>query len=323
MSDRIQPRTSAVAAGALVAVLVCGCSATSPTPTPVDASPPGDLTLRSLIDAAPESPTFEPVRQTTDDDGDPAEIVSYESGGLTVQATIRRPAQGSAPLPAIVLVHGSVDPDEYSGLTHYDEFADEMVSRGFVVVMPDLRNHGDSDDAADWETEVLVGSTLDAINAVRAAAADGDIDADRIAMAGHSSGGAITVNAAVVAPEIAAIFIAVAPSSSSAWRNVERFSYGTPSYDRIVAAHGSEEESPGFWKDVSSLTFVDRAEAPLLIVHGTADNVVPFDWSQDLVAAWEDAGKDIELVPVTGGDHFFETEDDSSELYETIASHLP
>lgn len=322
MPDGIHARPLGFAITAIIAMTLCGCTAASPSPSPVDVSLPGSPTLRSIIEAGAEHPDFELVQETTDFDGDHAEIVSYESGGLRVQAVIRRPASGAPNGPAIVLIHGSADPDDYSGLTYYDPFADDMVARGYTVVMPDLRNHADSDDAADWDTDMQIGETLDAINAVRATASDPAIDPERVALIGHSSGGRITVNAAVTAPDIAAAFIAVAPSNASAWRNVERFAGGTPYFDTIVAAHGSPEQSPEFWADVSSSTFIDRATTPLLLIHGTADEVVPYDWSQDLVAAWQDAGKEIELVPVTGGDHLLNDRVHADELWDTIADHL-
>lgn len=319
--DPMRPLGAAIAA--IIVVTLCGCTAVTPSPTPgVEDAGPGAHTLRSIIEAEPEQPVFTLVQETTDFDGDPAEVVSYESGGLTLQATIRRPTSGTGDSPAIVFIHGSADPDDYSGLTYYDEFADDMVSRGYTVVMPDLRNHADSEDAADWETDIQIGETLDAINAVRATAADPAVDTDRIALTGHSAGATITLNTAVATPDIAAAFIAVAPANAWAWRNVERFTGNSPTYDAIVAAHGTPEESPEYWKDVSSLTFIDRATKPVLIIHGTADQVVPYDWSQDLAAAWDDAGKDIELIPFTGADHFFDDEEHAAKLWDTIADHL-
>lgn len=320
MPDGISTRSLGAAIITLVAVMLGGCTAASPSPSPVEVSMPESPTLRSIIEAAPEHPVFELVQETTDFDGDQAEVVAYESGGLQVQAVIRRPPSAAPGSPAMVFVHGSADPDEYSGLTAYDDWADEMVDQGYVVVMPDLRNHADSDEDPAWETDMDIGSTLDVINAARATAADPMVDPDRVAIVGHSSGAGLTLNAAVAAPDAAAAFVAAAPTSAWAWDNVERFATGTPFYETLVAAHGSEKESPEYWHDVSSSSFIDNADAPLLVVHGTADEGVPLEWSERLLEAWERAGKDVQLVAIPGADHNFEPANEV--LHETIADFL-
>ncbi|MDY0908716.1 alpha/beta hydrolase family protein [Microbacterium sp. CFBP9034] len=304
----------------VVALALGGCSAAAPSPSPLDVSLPAAPTLRSLMDGAAEQPAFELVEETTDFDGDHAEVVTYRSGGLEIQAVIRRPVSGADDSPAIVLLHGDVDPDEYSGLTAYDGFADEFVQRGYVVVVPDLRNHGDSDDDPTWETDMDVGSTLDAINAARATAADPMVDPSRVAVVGHSHGGGVAVAVAVAAPDAAAAFAAAAPSHTSPWENIERFAAGTPYFETVVAAHGTPAQSPEYWRDVSSLTFVDRATAPLLIVHGTEDEIAPLEWSEDLSAAWSAAGKDATLVTIPGADHFFEP--DGAALFDAMGDFL-
>jgi hypothetical protein len=103
MPDGISARPRGAAAIALIAFALSGCTAASPTPSPVDAALPNASTLRTIIEAEPEAPVFELVQETTDFDGDPAEVVAYESGGLDVQAVIRRPPSGAKASPAIVL----------------------------------------------------------------------------------------------------------------------------------------------------------------------------------------------------------------------------
>jgi dipeptidyl aminopeptidase/acylaminoacyl peptidase len=304
MPDRIHARPLHVAIMTLLTATLCGCAAASPSPTPVDVSlPQAPSTLRSIIEAEAEHPVFELVQETTDFDGDHADVVSYVSGGLEVRAVIRRPPSGAADSPAIVFVHGAVDPDQYSGLTEYDDVIDHLVASGYTVVAPDLRNHGESDDDPAWETDMDVGSTLDVVNAALATAADPLVDADRVAIVGHSLGGAVAVKAAVVAPDSARAVAALAPSHVEPWEDVKHYMAGTPLYDAIVGAHGDPDESPEFWSDVSALTFVDRMTAPLLVVHGTHDDIVPIGWSRFLNAQWTEAGRDVTLVELDEVDH--------------------
>ena len=72
----------------------------------------------------------------------------------------------------------------------------------------------------------------------------------------------------------------------------------------MVAAHGDAAESPDYWRDISALTYVDRMAAPLLVLHGTSDDIVPIGWSRFLEAQWTAAGKEVTLTEVEGGDHW-------------------
>jgi dipeptidyl aminopeptidase/acylaminoacyl peptidase len=324
MPDGITVRPLGAAAISVFVLALSGCTAASPTPSPVDVALPDSPTLRTIIEAEPEHPVFELVQETTDFDGDQAEVVSYQSGGLEVQAVVRRPPSGASG-PAIVFVHGSVDPEQYSGLTEYDEVADLLVDSGYTVVSPDLRSHGDSDDGAAWEVDMDVGATLDVVNAVRATAADPRIDPERIAIVGHSSGGTLAVKASVVDPQAAGAVVAISPSHVSPWEEVRWFLSGRPQYDTVVAAHGDIQESPQFWRDVSALTYVDRAAAPLLVMHGTGDETVPISWSRFLKAQWTAAGKDITLTEVDGADHWMNGDEPliTGAVTDFLGEHLP
>ncbi|MGE3107852.1 MAG: alpha/beta hydrolase fold domain-containing protein [Phycisphaerales bacterium] len=53
------------------------------------------------------------------------------------------------------------------------------------------------------------------------------------------------------------------------------------------------------------ISFVDKSDAPFLIVHGDADTLVPIDQSDLLLAALKHAGVDARLHVVKGGGHGF------------------
>ena len=56
------------------------------------------------------------------------------------------------------------------------------------------------------------------------------------------------------------------------------------------------------------ITYVSKKAPPFLIIHGNADNTVPFNQSELLVAALKTAGADVTLEVVKGGGHGFNPE---------------
>ena len=57
--------------------------------------------------------------------------------------------------------------------------------------------------------------------------------------------------------------------------------------------------------DASPINHVTAAAPPFLIVHGTADPMVPYSQSEQLAAALTAAGVPARLVPVDGAEHIF------------------
>jgi acetyl esterase/lipase len=55
----------------------------------------------------------------------------------------------------------------------------------------------------------------------------------------------------------------------------------------------------------SPITYATAEAPPSLLIHGTADQVVPIEQSQALDAALRKAGADSRLLPVDGADHIF------------------
>ncbi len=316
-SGQTQPATSGTASSSSAAASP-GSSTSSASTTSAEPAPA--RTLQTLVDLPPESPTLTVVEDLPPSQGYTSAVVSYQSETLTIYGTVHTPS-GAGPFPGVVFVHGAVDPDSWSAQREYLDEQARLAASGRVVLVPDLRNHGDSDDDPDWEYALEMGTTLDVINAARALAAQDDVSA--VSVVGHSLGGAMTLNAAVVAPDVATAFVALAPSNASPWDNVEHFASGTPFSQQLVELRGTPEDNPSFWSDVTSTTFAERATTPLLVVQGSADDVVPVPWSESTVQAFTEAGAEVDLVVVEGGDHLFSPVADEAwdSVLDFLAAH--
>jgi len=170
-------------------------------------------------------------------------------------------------------------------------FADQ----GFAVVVSDGR--GTPGRGSEWERSVhrdLATLALeDQVVALQAAAADFPLDLTKVAIRGWSFGGYLAALAVLRRPDVFHAAIAGAPVTE--WRlydthYTERY-LGDPSMDSTAYA------------SCSLLPLADQLKAPLLLVHGLADDNVVAAHTLQLSSALLAAGKPHEVLPLAGVTH--------------------
>jgi len=72
----------------------------------------------------------------------------------------------------------------------------------------------------------------------------------------------------------------------------------------------------------SPISYVTPAAPPFLLIHGTADTVVPYVQSEVLTQALADAGVSAQLVPIEGADHIFNDYDDIDGVVRLSVDYL-
>jgi dipeptidyl aminopeptidase/acylaminoacyl peptidase len=137
------------------------------------------------------------------------EAVHIPGNGFVLAGTLSKPAQPPAPgvrLPAVVLIGGSGPTDRDGlafGIPVLGQLADAMADAGFIVLRYDKRGVGQSGGRA--ESAGLADYAEDARAAVKLLADRKDVDPKRIAIVGHSEGGAVALIAASKDKRIAAV----------------------------------------------------------------------------------------------------------------------
>ena len=159
-----------------------------------------------------------------------------------------------------------------------------------------------------------------AVRYVRHQAARFGIAPDRIGAAGYSSGGTLASLLGVLdAPgdaghtdpvqrESARVQCVVAGGGAFDFTQVKTV-IGLPvvgSYLGSTIALGYGEGGPEYrtYKEGSPRFHVSAGDAPTLLVHGDADEILPFAQAEAMEGALRDAGVPVKLVRMPGGTHF-------------------
>jgi dipeptidyl aminopeptidase/acylaminoacyl peptidase len=286
-----------------------------PTVTPtVTPTPPNPLTIEWLRQQ--EYPGSDIIIEETLEPGANYDryLASYLSEGLKIYALLTIP-RGDTPAtgwPAIIFNHGYIPPRQYRTTERYLAYVDALARQGYVVFRPDYRGHGNSEGTARgaYGTPDYV---IDVLNALTSVQRYPGIDPQRLGMWGHSMGGYITLRAMVVSPDIkaGAIWAGVVasyPDLIDRWRRST--SLGSATTPRpggwrslLQGMFGSPEENPNFWASISANSYLTDLSGPVQLHHGTADESVPFEFSQELYQQLVEAGQEAEFYSYEGDNH--------------------
>lgn len=154
------------------------------------------------------------------------EQVRVPANGFSLAGTISRPGSATGRLPAIVLVAGSgpMDRDETAyGIPIFGQLAGALADRGFLVLRYDKRGVGQSGGRP--ESATLGDYAEDLRAAVRFMTDRKDVDPRRLAVLGHSEGGAVAMLAAARDGKIKALALVAAIGVTGAELNLAQVSH--------------------------------------------------------------------------------------------------
>jgi dipeptidyl aminopeptidase/acylaminoacyl peptidase len=188
---------------------------------------------------------------------------------------------GDGPFPLVAVLHGGWwQARRTRSKLYLRPLAADLVGHGFAVLNAEYRRVG---NGGGWP------ATFDDARAVVALARE-QPEAARVAILGHSAGAQLALYAAAET-DVDAVVTLAAPSDLEA----------RPGPEVIGLMGGSPADVPERYAAGSPIRRVPLG-VPVLLVHGTADDVVPPQRSRDFAAAARAAGDDVTLLE-PGADH--------------------
>ncbi len=278
-------------------------TATTRTTMPRTTVHRGDGNLVGELPSVAEDPPIVPS----------AELVTVGPGkGFLAVVTRPRDFNPKKRYPVLAYVYGGPTHQVVQAAMATRLIPQWLADQGFIVVSVD--NRGTPGRGREWERPVYrhFGSVPleDQVAALKALGERfPEMDLERVGVYGWSFGGYLSALAVLRQPDVFKAGIAGAPV-------VDWLDYDTHYTERYL---GLPEANPDVYKEASLLTYARDLKRPLLLVHGTADDNVYFRHSLKLADALFRAGRDFEMLPLSGLTHMVPDPVVTQRLYGRFA----
>jgi len=263
----------------------------------------------------------------TSNDVGPVSILAYRAvDGLELYGVLTlppgKPAKG---LPLVVLPHGGPEARDYPS---FDWWAQAYASRGYAVFQPNFRGSSGYGtpfrDAGlgEWGRKMQT----DISDGVAELTKKGIVDPKRACIVGASYGGYAALAGVTVQQGLYRCAVAVAGVADlSGWLDRERKEATTSSSSSLrywQAFIGATSSSDSRLDPISPSVQAGRADAPILLIHGKDDTVVPIEQSETMERALRRAGKPVELLKMNNEDHWLSREQTRIEMLKAAVAFV-
>lgn len=261
----------------------------------------------------------------------PTEVVEYTArDGTRLWGYLTTPTSAGRSAPLVVLPHGGPESRDSYG---YNFFVQFLATRGYAVFQPNFRgSEGSGRSFAEaghrqWGRRMQDDITDGVRHLIDAGAADGR----RICIVGISYGGYAALAGAALTPDLYKCAVSIAGDSDLIeLLDLERQASGRSStnyayWQRLLGDPNADQAELAA---VSPRRLAANITAPVLLIHGTQDEIVFARQSEGMRDALQRAGKPVRYVAIEGEGHpwtYWREDNVRRALEETerfLAEHL-
>jgi acetyl esterase/lipase len=282
----------------------------------VETSGAGDSGTFWLVDIATGKASIvgQEYPDVTDAYVGPIEMVDWKAAdGLDLHGVLNLPPGREAKnLPVIVMPHGGPEARDYPEFWWWSQL---FASRGYAVFQPNFRGSSGYGRAfrdagfGQWGRKMQT----DVSDGLADLVAKGIVDPKRACIVGWSYGGYAAEAGITLQHGLYRCAVSMAGVSDLAGMFDDaraRAGYQIGDAERYWKKFfGVDSISAGALKAISPAKLADDADAPILLIHGKDDSVVPISQSQEMERALKAAGKPVEFVTLPNADHWLLHED--------------
>jgi dipeptidyl aminopeptidase/acylaminoacyl peptidase len=212
---------------------------------------------------------------------------------------------GAGPRPLVVLAHGGPELRDSFG---WDDWAQTLAANGWFVLQPNFRGSDgygrDFMEAGRRRWGDLMQQDIE--DCVVAVIASGRVASDRIAIMGASYGGYAALMGPVLRPDLYKAAVSIAGVSDlpamMAWERQEEGD-ASPAYDYWKKVIGDPDTEGARLMAASPARRADSIAAPVLLIHGAEDAIVPVAQSKLMLAALKRARRPVDYLEIKDMGH--------------------
>ena len=243
--------------------------------------------------------------------------------GKQIPAYLTLPA-GVEPrnLPLVLLVHGGPHArDDF----RFDWWASFLASRGYAVLQPNFR--GSTGYGYEWFDAGRKGwgdgvMQTDVEDGAAALIKNGFVDAKRVCIMGGSYGGYAALAGATVTPDKYACAVSVNGVSDPEDMLKKAQQAGRNSMVAEWWGSSMGGDDLDHLRKISPLRQAAAAQAPILLLHGVDDTVVPVEQSRIMNARLLREKKNVRYVEIKGDDHWLSSASTRTQVLQEIETFL-
>ncbi len=233
----------------------------------------------------------------------------YWSEGRRISGEVNVPARPglAGEYSVVVMARGYVDKEIYQTGMGTHNAAKYYSDHGYVTYAPDFSGYGESDPEDSNVLGARLAKPVEILDLIVSIGGD-----QPIYLWGHSNGGQIMLSVAEIlgkaqdfkGPTLKVRGVTLwAPVSKPFPYNILFYTDEATDSGKWLRAKISEFERDYDVFEYSVDRYLDWIELPIQIHQGTADESVPKNWSDQLVANLQDKGKKVEYFEYLGADH--------------------